>query len=278
MRHGIRVLSAVVLLLGPHVEAASVYDNREAFLAAVGAVVSEGFETFPTNTCTNGGPSPTNVFEGANFRVTSTPTEGGTSFLCTGTAGAGPVPTEGSNALIAGSNTMDKWYLDVQVLDGPVYAVGFDLVDAAENGAALFANEKGETATIANCCRSSGSTLFFGFISETPFARFTLINEAHGDGWAIDQVVLAASSAPDPAALLQQLLVDVAGVGPGKSLADKVGLAQTYYAVPDVQATCAMLTDFGNEVRAQRGKKITAEVADELTADTLAIIGAIGCE
>ena len=91
-------------------------------------------------------------------------------------------------------------------------------------------------------------------------------------------MVLAASSAPDPAALLQQLLVDVAGVGPGKSLADKVGLAQTYYAVPDVQATCAMLTDFGNEVRAQRGKKITAEVADELTADTLAIIGAIGCE
>lgn len=78
-------------------------------------------------------------------------------------------------------------------------------------------------------------------------------------------------------ALLQQLLSDVAGVGPGTSLADKITLAQTYYAVPDIQATCAMLTGFINEVRAQRGKKLTPEVADELTADAQAIMAAIGC-
>jgi hypothetical protein len=78
-------------------------------------------------------------------------------------------------------------------------------------------------------------------------------------------------------ALLQQLLSDVAGVGPGTSLADKITLAQTYYAVPDIQATCAVLTGFINEVRAQRGKKLTREVADELTADAQAIRAAIGC-
>jgi hypothetical protein len=82
----------------------------------------------------------------------------------------------------------------------------------------------------------------------------------------------------DPAAMLERLAGNVAGVGPGKSLADKVVLAQTYYAVPDVQATCAMLTDFNNEVRAQRGKKIAIDVADGLTADAQAIVGAIGCE
>jgi hypothetical protein len=173
---------------------------------------------------------------------------------------------------------MDKWYLDFQVLGRPIYAVGFDLVDAAEGGAALFANENGETATIASCCRSSGSVLFFGFISDTPFSRFTLINTAHGDGWAIDQVVLAPPQAPDPGTLLQQLLADVTGVGPGKSLADKVRLAQTYYAVPDIQATCAMLTDFVREIRAQRGKKIPVEVADDLASDAQSIMTAIGCE
>ena len=67
------------------------------------------------------------------------------------------------------------------------------------------------------------------------------------------------------------------GVGPGNSLADKIMLAQTYLAVPDVQSTCAILSDFLNQVRAQRGKKLTIEIADQLTADAQAIMAAIGC-
>jgi len=63
-------------------------------------------------------------------------------------------------------------------------------------------------------------------------------------------------SAPDPGTLLQELAVEVQGVGPGMSLAAKVTNAQTYYAVPDAQAACAVLTDFTREVSAQRGKKI----------------------
>jgi len=90
--------------------------------------------------------------------------------------------------------------------------------------------------------------------------------------------LVASSPVLLPAALLEQLLNDVTGVGPGKSLADKVALAQTYYAVPDVQATCAMLTGFNREVRAQRGKLIPADLADELTADALAIMEATGCD
>jgi len=287
MKHGLKALALVVLLAGPHVEAASVYYDRAAFLAAVGSVISEGFESYATNTCTDGGPSPTNVFAGAHFNVTSTPTEGGTSFLCTGTAGAGPVPTEGNNALIAGSNTMDTWYLDFQLLNGPVFAVGFDVVDAAENGAALFANENGETATIANCCLNPGSTLFFGFISDTPFSRFTLTNTAHGDGWAIDQVALAASEVLDPGALLQQLLADVTGVGPGKILERTVAGAQVYYAVPDIQATCSVMRFFDFEVQliwrlsnaTKRSApwKITTEQMDDLLGKSGSIQIAIGC-
>lgn len=69
----------------------------------------------------------------------------------------------------------------------------------------------------------------------------------------------------------------VVGVGPGKSLANKIALAQSYLAVPDLQSACSILNDFLNQVRAQRGKKITPSLADELTADAVAIMNANGC-
>lgn len=80
-----------------------------------------------------------------------------------------------------------------------------------------------------------------------------------------------------PGTLLEELGTAVTGVGPGSSLADKINLVQTYLAVPDVQSACAMLNAFQNQVRAQRGKKLTVELADELTADAEAIQAAIGC-
>jgi Protein of unknown function (DUF1566) len=77
---------------------------------------------------------------------------------------------------------------------------------------------------------------------------------------------------------LAALLTEVTGVGPGRSLADKVALAQTYYAVPDIQATCAVLTGFINEVQAQAGKKISPQLDAKLVADAQAIEAAIGCK
>ena len=77
---------------------------------------------------------------------------------------------------------------------------------------------------------------------------------------------------------MQQLLTDVTDVGPGRSLADKVRLAQSYYAAPDVQATCAVLSDFLHEVDAQAGKKaLTNAQATEFTLDANALMEAIGC-
>jgi len=82
----------------------------------------------------------------------------------------------------------------------------------------------------------------------------------------------------DPATMLKQLLDEVTGVGPGKSLADKASLAMTYYAVPDIQATCAVLTDFVSEVRAQTGKKLPTAQAAKFASDAQAIMAAIGCK
>ena len=76
---------------------------------------------------------------------------------------------------------------------------------------------------------------------------------------------------------LAALLTEVTGVGPGKSLANKVALAQTYYAAKDVQATCAVLTEFVNEVKAQAGKKIAPTLDAKLIADANAIETAVHC-
>jgi hypothetical protein len=67
------------------------------------------------------------------------------------------------------------------------------------------------------------------------------------------------------ASRLQQLLTDSTGVGPGKSLANKVVLAQTYYAVSDIPPTCAVLADYLNKVSSQSGKKLTVAQAAALS-------------
>ena len=103
------VLSYLAVPDGGQVRAASssdlqVFTDKTAFLAAVGEVVLQSFEAYPTNECSSGGPTPATSLESESFTVTTVPASGGTSFLCTGTtAGGSPGPTDGNNALIAGS-------------------------------------------------------------------------------------------------------------------------------------------------------------------------------
>ena len=76
---------------------------------------------------------------------------------------------------------------------------------------------------------------------------------------------------------LAELLTEVTGEGPGKSLANKVEQALTQYAAKDLQATCAPLAAFVNEAEAQAGKKIGQALAEKLITDAQAIETAIGC-
>jgi FG-GAP-like repeat/FG-GAP repeat len=92
-----------------------------------------------------------------------------------------------------------------------------------------------------------------------------------------DVSVLLNVGAPPVSGRLAALLTEVTGVGPGKSLANKVALAQTYYAAKDVQATCAVLTGFVDEVKAQAGKKIAHALDAKLMVDANAIETAVDC-
>jgi alpha-tubulin suppressor-like RCC1 family protein len=88
---------------------------------------------------------------------------------------------------------------------------------------------------------------------------------------------LALVPAADPAALLAQLAVDVAGIGPGSSLSAKVEAAQSAQARGALTTACHLMDAFVQEVRAGSGETIDALLAGKLAADATNIESALGC-
>jgi virginiamycin B lyase len=76
---------------------------------------------------------------------------------------------------------------------------------------------------------------------------------------------------------LDDLAAAVADVGPGKSLAAKVGAIEDDLAANDTADACATLNDLINEVNAQTGKKIGPVVAASLISQARNIEVALGC-
>lgn len=93
-----------------------------------------------------------------------------------------------------------------------------------------------------------------------------------------DLTSLHIGVASTPTILLEQLEATVTGAGPGNSFANKIILAQTYLEASDEESACQVLGAFLNQVRAQRGKKLTEEQADQFSADAAAIMDAVGCD
>jgi hypothetical protein len=81
----------------------------------------------------------------------------------------------------------------------------------------------------------------------------------------------------DAAALLASLQHRVIGVGPGTSLYDKLGQAETYLAANDKADTCGVVGAFNHEVTAQSGKSITNSKATSLIASATRIEAVLGC-
>lgn len=78
--------------------------------------------------------------------------------------------------------------------------------------------------------------------------------------------------------LIQDLLDSVTGEGPGGSLADKMAILQAYVEAGDTQSACEMLRAFTNQVSAQSGKQVSAEVAGRLLNDASEIADGLGCD
>ena len=76
---------------------------------------------------------------------------------------------------------------------------------------------------------------------------------------------------------LAALRTEVKDVGPGRSLANKVKLAEAYYLAHDTEATCAVLAGFTYEVKVLAHHRIDRTLAKQWVADARAIEAAIGC-
>jgi Putative Ig domain len=119
-----------------------------------------------------------------------------------------------------------------------------------------------------------------GGITGTPTKVGTFnfaLQVTHSSGPDAGTVTRNCTITVSPDALLAKLLKEVTGIGPGNSLAYDIALVQTYYAANDKQATCAVLTGFVNEVKAQNGRKIAPTLDAQILSDAHTLEVAIGC-
>jgi probable HAF family extracellular repeat protein len=120
-------------------------------------------------------------------------------------------------------------------------------------------------------------------------AQYVTLTEAtaiNDNGWIVADGIDSRTGdtnayllqAVSTAAQLAALLTEVNGVGPGLSLTSKVALAQVYYAVSNIPATCTALAGFVSEVRAQSGKKINPQLDAKLITNAQVVEAEISCK
>jgi probable HAF family extracellular repeat protein len=163
----------------------------------------------------------------------------------------------------------------------PTLTVPADLaVNATSPGGALVAFSASAVDDVdgvvpVSCLPASGSLFPIGLTTVSCTATAT--GDANSPVTATFTVTVNGATAQ-----LQALLASVTGVGPGKSLANKVRQIQGDVAVNDTSDACATLAAFINEVNAQTGKKIQSGTtlpsqAGSLIATASRIETVLGC-
>jgi uncharacterized protein YjiK len=122
--------------------------------------------------------------------------------------------------------------------------------------------------TASACAPPSGSTFMIGTTTVACMASDAAGNIGHG---SFHVHVKGASEQ------LADLLAQVTGVGPGKSLAAQVTAVQQKIGANDTAGACGALGTFVNEVKAQAGKKITPAQAASFVAQAANIEATLGC-
>ncbi len=84
-------------------------------------------------------------------------------------------------------------------------------------------------------------------------------------------------AAADPGDLLDDLIADVAGIGPGTSLLDKLTAAKAALDAGNQAGACDKLAAFVKQVQAQSGKKLTAERAAGLESRAAELRSLLDC-
>jgi hypothetical protein len=119
-----------------------------------------------------------------------------------------------------------------------------------------------------SCAPASGSMFPIGTTTVSCQATDAAGNTASGS------FLVTVETALDQ---LSDLIAEVQGLGPGRSLAAKLQNVRARLRAGDTRAACNGLDSFVNEVRAQSGKSLSASEANALTSDALRVEAVIGC-
>ena len=162
----------------------------------------------------------------------------------------------------------------VQDLTAPVLALP-DAIDVNATGPggaivsyAATATDNVDPNPAVSCLPGSGSTFAIGTTTVACTATDAAGNSSSGS---------FTIHVKDAGEQLADLAAAVRGVGPGKSLAATVAVAQFFLAHGQIKATCVTLRVFELEVAAQAGKKIPRAEAAALIADARRIRAVLDC-
>lgn len=196
----------------------------------------------------------------------------------TGETSAGPIaPSPNAGDLLRYDIQVTNRYTDAGNADYSAQATWknyFDVsgnVDYGERTAGVNRFMYGAAPWFSGLSFDSRVSPQYNFLYTSAYSRIGGNYTGRAGFFVIDSWTLASID-------LQPLAESLLALGPGRSLAAKIRTAQAYYDAHDLQSACLMLADFANQVRVQRDKSLTGEVADKLTADAGAIMTIIGCD
>jgi hypothetical protein len=168
---------------------------------------------------------------------------------------------------------------------GAISSLGYNVVSDATCALGQPGDAASTDAMLEPLADNGNGTLSHGFgaaspaVDRVPLAACTVAADQDGvarpqhgacDSGAYEHVFTATE-------LLEHLLADVAGVGPGGSIAAKLSAALAAASSGNTAAACNMLGALRNEVTAQAGKKIPLATAQAILAAVAEVQATLGC-
>ena len=168
---------------------------------------------------------------------------------------------------------------------GSIASLGYNVVSDATCVLGQPGDAASTDALLEPLSDNGNGTLSHGFgaaspaVDRVPLAACTVAADQDGvarpqhgacDSGAYEHVFTATE-------LLELLLADVAGVGPGGSIAGKLSAALAAASSGNTGAACNMLAALRNEVTAQAGKKIPVGTANSILTAVAEVRATLGC-
>ncbi len=185
---GLAAVAALGLLTAGTASGANLVFSEAAFLAAAEGVVVEDFEDEPTSGTPDGGGVTQLVFDG--FTASTSPPAA--KLFDTPVAGSANTTPGGSKYFGIDTDVGNVGATATLVFDPPVYAVGFQLIDAELGPSEITLD--GVVYPIA--ATAAGGHDYVGILSNTAFTTLIIAPESVDSFWSLDDVAMGRDPSP----------------------------------------------------------------------------------